>query len=804
VEVVSVGRGESGYGAFLKIAVIVAAVLIAAIPFVYGKYYEFNTDDPFDSSLNVYSAKSLLDGQKLESEVIPSARPATLLVNLIGVKLFGYSEVGPQVIQMIMQLVGLGLMFYALLRVYGPLPASVALILASFYLSCPPYPKFGNVKEQYMIACMLITASSVMLRAVSGRFWWMIIAGASAINIYYFKPTGASVIAAVVVYLMAGPIFRYRTFRQWGIDIVSFVGGMIAGLLPLTLMYAWQGKAGVFLGRFPASIIKTVVQMIIFFGVIWLVIYFVVRERRRIASLLGVFKQVRPIFWKVGAISIAVMLIPWAVYFASKGELESYLYRIYPIGFAMRKWWLAISFVPAILHKVAAAASALSYGYVEASKSVSIFQTQFAKIFGYYRSFTVPIGVSFVAIGIAVCVFFKSAAGFVKSLVSRLKGGLATDSESDSAECDERQVQARDSKLAESFALLFVVWWVLDMVLVWASPRSYVQYFLPFNASASMLAAYVLYHFRKRPWGYVWVLGGWLLVDLLIRTLVPAAGFPYVSFQSPGDYWSLFGKYTIPFAIAVAICVVCRKEKLQRHAVLACGVICVGMFFWLNATNLKTFSKKIEGLKAARSSGQVAAWEQLGKYIRERSNEGDGLYVWGWFPGLYVESKLMCPSSRPAESNMHTTQHGTLAIQTERLVKELKLNPPRYIVDSQKIHFPFYDHPVFDLWPRWEGNKRGRFHLRYHSGQGFNGTSMLTETELGVYSELMMRQVEDMSFALLSNPKRNGGAVEKVKARQMAQDERQRHEAMLPLRNFVSENYKFAGYYGSQVLFELR
>ena len=63
-------------------ALLLAPVVLAAIPFAYGKYLEFQTDDPFDGSLNIYLAQSLLNGEKIGEEVVPSARPATLLVNV--------------------------------------------------------------------------------------------------------------------------------------------------------------------------------------------------------------------------------------------------------------------------------------------------------------------------------------------------------------------------------------------------------------------------------------------------------------------------------------------------------------------------------------------------------------------------------------------------------------------------------------------------------------------------------------------------------------------------------------------------
>ncbi|HEG43682.1 MAG TPA: hypothetical protein ENH94_06510, partial [Phycisphaerales bacterium] len=233
-----------GQGHAWKVTAIIASVILAAIPFIYGKYCEFNIDDAFDGALNVYSAQSIVKGQKLGVDIVPTARPATLLVNVIGVALFGFSEFGPKIIQTIMQVLALGLMFYTLRKAYGTLAAAVSLIMAAFYLSLPPYAKFGNVKEQYMIACMLITACGMMLRYMDGRWYWPIISGAAAVNIYYFKPTGASVLIALGIWLLLQPILRRRSFRQTGVDIFLLVIGMVAGIVPLVSFYTWQGQAG--------------------------------------------------------------------------------------------------------------------------------------------------------------------------------------------------------------------------------------------------------------------------------------------------------------------------------------------------------------------------------------------------------------------------------------------------------------------------------------------------------------------------------------------------------------------------------
>jgi hypothetical protein len=123
------------------------------------------------------------------------------------------------------------------------------------------------------------------------------------------------------------------------------------------------------------------------------------------------------------------------------------------------------------------------------------------------------------------------------------------------------------------------------------------------------------------------------------------------------------------------------------------------------------------------------------------------------------------------------------------LLEQFEANPPLYIVDTQKFHYPYYDHPNFDLWPRWVQGKRGGFDLRCGPGQPVEKTKFLSAEESAKFRDLYLRQVEEITYKLLIHPKRRGGAVEAEKALTMAQTERMRHEMMYPLREFVMQNY---------------
>ncbi|MHC4758208.1 MAG: ArnT family glycosyltransferase [Planctomycetota bacterium] len=219
-----------------KWLLIVLVAFLAAIPFVMGKYIEFNSPGAFDSGAYVYSAAHIINGAQIGVEEIPSAQLGTLLVNMLGVWLFGFDDIGPKIIQMFMQAGALILMFIALKKTFGSLPAAVGLIIASTFLSSPLFAKFGNVKEQYMIACMVIGISSFIMFQSGGKWWWALITGASLSWAPLFKQTGLSAIGAVGMFVVLQPFLKNKTFKQTGIDIALLFAGAILALAPL---YLW-------------------------------------------------------------------------------------------------------------------------------------------------------------------------------------------------------------------------------------------------------------------------------------------------------------------------------------------------------------------------------------------------------------------------------------------------------------------------------------------------------------------------------------------------------------------------------------
>ncbi len=201
-----------------------------------GKYFEFNSPGPFDSGGYVYSARHILEGAKIGVEEKPSAQLGTLLVNMLGVWLYGFSETGPKLIQALMQAAALIVMFITVRKLFGGLAAAVGVIIASAYLSAPLIAKFGNVKEQYMIACMVIGICCFVWYQISGKWWYALLTGGFLIWAPLFKPTGASAMGAVGLFVIAQPLLKNRTLKQTGKDILFLSAGAVIALLPA---YVW-------------------------------------------------------------------------------------------------------------------------------------------------------------------------------------------------------------------------------------------------------------------------------------------------------------------------------------------------------------------------------------------------------------------------------------------------------------------------------------------------------------------------------------------------------------------------------------
>jgi 4-amino-4-deoxy-L-arabinose transferase-like glycosyltransferase len=448
-----------------KLAPVIAALVLAGVPFLLGKYIELNSPDPFDSPSYVYSAKHILDGARFGIEEQPSAQPATLLVNIVGVKLFGFNETGPKLIQTLLQAGALVLMYYTVRRLFGSLGAVVSVTVASYYLSAPVISKFGNVKEQHMIAFMVFAACCFILYRLDGKRWMAVLAGAAAINAPYFKMTGSSVVVAMLVFLVMGAILKHDSWRKLLTDVALLAIGALIGIVPIVLFLLWQGQLAYLFTTTPfraASFVAAPTMLVIVAGLLGRLCI-----RHRIWRRLAEVRLWIPI---AGAAVMTGMLGYFLIRFAKTGDAVSYLEEIPFI-----KVFLDLNdMVNSVVWKF----RTLAGGYVGGSRRAAGLSVMSPVILRYYMVLILPITLASVAI----------VARLAKRLIE-----LRTKAKPDGP---------------DRYVLLPAVWWILDMAFVWISPRSYEQYYLPLNASAAMLGGYLswlysqrlLHSAKKAPW----------------------------------------------------------------------------------------------------------------------------------------------------------------------------------------------------------------------------------------------------------------------------------------------------------------
>jgi hypothetical protein len=274
--------------------------------------------------------------------------------------------------------------------------------------------------------------------------------------------------------------------------------------------------------------------------------------------------------------------------------------------------------------------------------------------------------------------------------------------------------------------VLFGVWWILDAAFVWISPRGYEQYYLPLNASAAMLGGYLVAMYRDKVVRSNYY-PGWILAG--------AAGLIAMIAMS----WHIvFGITVSPFS---------GQPYGERS---------------------RGYAQRWEEVQQF-TRGATMDWQQAGDYIREHSVPTDGMYVWGWFPGIYIRAERICPSPYAFESSMHTKSTEDMSKLMSDLLTVFNKKKPKFIVDSRKYEFP-YDRPPLPLWPTVM-KSRGDFQLM----QG---------------NDEQIAQFDD--------------AYTKSLAEQFKDGEADRYKAMKPMRDFIRHNYKITGTFGQHVLFELK
>jgi hypothetical protein len=669
---------------------VFAVLILAGIPFALGKFFEFSQPDPFDGGAYAYSAWHVLQGAKLGSEEIISAQPATFLMNYLGVAMFGYSELGPEIIQMMLQLASLGLMFYLLRQCFGKVAALVCTSVASIYLSAPMIAKFGNVKEQFMVAFMVMTACLVLLTFKMKKEWLWAVVGAVAIWPFYFKPTGLSILAAtgMSAVLLSLPARRWTLLLN---RLLLLAGGALAGISPLFLFFYWKTGTPMFFKTFPALLIKMIMALVI----LGYAILALSRANKQF-NFISRIKRVPFVYWAAGAAAIIVMHIIGSIIVriqpgAIGEDIGNYLYVTPFFASAHNIYYGIYGFANQLLMTLGA-----NDIYVTGSRALMGFSQQAPIVLRYYAVLKLPIIMAVISIlALAVRFFFRT-----------IKKNYDWESQ-------------------DWMAVFLALWWIFDMGMIWVSPRSYEQYYLPMCASAAMLGGY----------------GIWLFM----KYLNPAG--------------SVTGKILAPIALLIMLGLVWPIFTGITHSPFsgqAYGQPSRGYAQSWTATWDKPQKK------------DLGPWEQLSDYIRTHSGAEDRIYVWGWYPGIYVRAQRFSASPQAFEGNMHIVLPWQLSVTVKQMLNAFAQHPPKFIVDSRKREFP-WNVPPLELWPQVPKELQGE-------PRGFLSTDpgQIQRFEMS-YSAFLTKQV--------------------------SAEEAGRFDAMKPFRDYVMQNYKVVGSFGQHVLF---
>ena len=165
-------------------------------------------------------------------------------------------------------------------------------------------------------------------------------------------------------------------------------------------------------------------------------------------------------------------------------------------------------------------------------------------------------------------------------------------------------------------------------------------------------------------------------------------------------------------------------------------------------------------------------------------------------PGIYVKAQRFSPVPKAFESGMHSSSPEALGGRVQEIVTACRAEPPKFIVDTHKNHFP-WDRPPLELWPSIQ-----------------NGYRLVTnppaDREQLWYALLRTFDVQqdDLTrdgFLRFDRPdgiRRYDTAYAKALRAKIEPAEAQRYEVMKPFRDYVMNNYNIVRMFGQHILFQ--
>jgi hypothetical protein len=197
--------------------------------------------------------------------------------------------------------------------------------------------------------------------------------------------------------------------------------------------------------------------------------------------------------------------------------------------------------------------------------------------------------------------------------------------------------------------------------------------FLPFLACASPMVVLALRGRRDVPSVVYWWLAGNVAASLV-------GGRMY------GHYFLLFVPALATFAgIGAPTLAAAQRRWLTRGL----GVMAAGFFAFAVLLEVPTDSVW----------SPSPDYREAADYVAARTNRDDQIFVWGWFPALYVAADR-CPSTRFVYTHIHSgnsTTVGDLGHSVpeawDMLMADLEAAPPAFVLDTSPGQYTDYAFP---------------------------------------------------------------------------------------------------------------
>ncbi|MHC5183013.1 MAG: hypothetical protein ACYSPI_01890, partial [Planctomycetota bacterium] len=320
----------------------------------------------------------------------------------------------------------------------------------------------GNVKEQFMIPFMIAAACCFVLYGHSQKRFWLVLSGFFAVQPYYFKPTGLSILIALLVCILAGNTLA-KKLKQLALDMGLFGAGYTAGLLVPGSLYIWQKSFSSILRTFPAVMLEAGLTLgASAFGIAGVI--FVIK-RYRIGTQL---KCVSRWIW-IGGLCLLLIALMASVSMIKKepgsenSDIVSYFQDLPVVS---QLYFIIDTNISNLLRS-----AGLQGGYISNSWNAIDMSSLRSQIFRYYKALSVPILLALVS-------FVAAASVWIPRLLRKTKNA--------------------PDNIQSKLVWVLTLWWLQDMAFVWVSPRSYEQYYLPLCGSGAMLGGYVVWKWQKQ------------------------------------------------------------------------------------------------------------------------------------------------------------------------------------------------------------------------------------------------------------------------------------------------------------------